>query len=410
MVFLSDEDEFMRLIKLLTFSLIFSALSLNAHAESEADFQTWLTSFKQQAFTAGIKQTTLDQAFAGVTLNKRVLELDRRQPEFTQTFWEYFEARVTDWRIDTGVELYEKHRPLLDEVTDKYGVPGRYLIAFWGMETNYGSYTGKMPIIESLATLAYDPRRSEFFSKQLMYALRIIDQGHVQAKDMKGSWAGAMGQTQFMPYNYIHYAVDGNNSGKKDLWNELPDVFHSSGNFLNNLTWKKEENWGREVKLPTTFNYALADGKTMRPLTEWSKMGIKIADGRDIPAVDIQAALLLPSDYRGPAFLVYHNFFVIKRWNNSNSYALAVGHLADRIIGRAPLVATKPADDKALTKQEISEIQRHLTRLGYPVGGLDGVAGSKTRQALRKFQIDRNLPADGFPSLHLLNKIKEASN
>lgn len=399
---------FMRLIQFLTLTLFFVMGS--AQAQTEAEFQAWIGDFKQKALKQGIKPSTLDHAFADVKLNTRVLELDRRQPEFTQTFWEYFEARVTDWRIETGLKLYEKNRALLDEVTDKYGVPGRYLVAFWGMETNYGRFTGNTPIIEALATLAFDPRRSEFFSNQLMDALRILDQGHVSVKDMKGSWAGAMGQTQFMPYNYLHYAVDGDNSGTKDLWNSLPDVFHSSGHFLKKLGWKAEENWGREVILPEPFDYALADGKTMRPLSEWQKMGIKLADGRDIPSVEIEAALLLPGDYRGPVFLVYHNFFVIKRWNNSNSYALAVGHLADRLIGRDALVASKPADDKSLTKTQISEMQKHLKNLGYPAGGIDGVAGTKTRQAIRDFQTDRNIPADGFPSLHLLNKIRESTH
>lgn len=396
---------FARLITSLFLALSF--LVSHAYAQSEADFQIWLTNFKQQALKQGISQPTLDSAFADVKLNTKVLELDRRQPEFTQTFWEYFEARVTDWRIETGLKLYEQNRALLDEVTDKYGVPGRYLIAFWGLETNYGRFTGNTPIIEALATLAFDPRRSEFFSNQLIDALRIIDQGHVSVKDMKGSWAGAMGQTQFMPYNYLKYAIDGDNSGTKDLWNSLPDVFHSSGHFLKELGWKAEQNWGREVVLPDAFNYALADGKTLRSLSEWAKMGIKLADGRDIPAVDIEAALLLPSDYRGPVFLVYHNFFVIKRWNNSNSYALSVGHLADRLVGREPLNAIKPADDKALSKQHVSEIQTRLNQLGYGAGGVDGVAGSKTRQALRQFQIDRNMPADGFPSMNLLNKIRQ---
>lgn len=395
-----------------TAQLLFAASLILAtpqvSAQSEAEFQAWLTNFKQQAKSQGISQPTLDMAFADVHLNQKVLELDQRQPEFTRTFWQYFEATVTDWRINKGIELYEENRTLLDNVTQKYGVPGRFLVAFWGMETNYGNFTGNIPIIEALATLAYNPRRSEFFSEQLIYALRILDEGHVPLKQMKGSWAGAMGQTQFMPYNYLRYSVDGDNSGRKDLWNSLPDVFHSSGNFLNKLGWNKEENWGREVQLPAKFDYSLADGSTRRPLSEWRELGITLADGRQIPDIEMKAALLMPADYRGPVFLVYENFFVIKRWNNSNSYALAVGHLADRLIGRDPLVATKPSDDEALSKQHISELQRHLRGLGYKSGGIDGVAGTLTRQAIREFQIDRNIPADGFPSMHLLKRLREA--
>lgn len=386
--------------------LCLALLSLQTQAQTEQEFQTWLQGFKQQALQQGISQTTIDRAFEGVTLNQRVLELDRRQPEFTRTFWQYFELTVTDWRINKGKELYDKHRALLDEVTREYGIPGRFLIAFWGMETNYGGYTGNMPIIESLATLAFDPRRSAFFSEQLIYALRILDEGHVSLDQMKGSWAGAMGQPQFMPSNYIQYTVDGDNSGRKDLWNSLPDVFHSSGNFLKTLGWNPEENWGREVKLPQNFEYSLADGTTRRPLSEWRNMGITLADGRQIPDIEMPAALLMPSDYRGPVFLVYHNFFVIKRWNNSNNYALAVGHLADRIIGRDKLVATKPADDAALNRKDIAEMQERLNHLGYNAGGVDGLAGNRTRSALRHYQADHNIPADGFPSQKMLDTLR----
>lgn len=400
---------FLRHLLQATFGLVLMTGFISAHAQTEAQFQAWVQDFKKHARQQGISQPTLDKAFANVRLNQRVLELDRRQPEFTRTFWQYFEATVTPWRIERGTALFDEHRTLLDDVTDKYGVPGRFLVAFWGMETNYGGFTGNIPIIEALATLSFNPRRSDFFSKQLIDALRILDQGHIALDDMKGSWAGAMGQTQFMPYNYIHYAVDGDGSGKKDLWNSLPDVFHSSGNFLNKLGWKKEENWGREVSLPKNFNYALADGSTMRPLSEWREMGVMLADGRQVPDADISAALLIPSDYRGPIFLVYHNFFVIKRWNNSNSYALAVGHLADRLIGRDALISTKPHDDEALSHQHLSELQQRLNKLGYNVGQIDGVAGTRTRQALRQFQVDRAMPADGFPSMHLLNVIREVS-
>lgn len=384
---------------------LISTLSLNAQASNDADFQAWIQQFKQQAVEQGISQNTLDSAFKNVTLNQKVLELDRRQPEFTRTFWQYFDATVTQWRIVKGKHLYQKHRALLDKVTRKYGVPGRYLVAFWGMETNFGGYTGNIPIIESLATLAFDPRRSEFFSKELIEALKILDQGHVKVGQMKGSWAGAMGQCQFMPSNYNRYAVDGDGDGKKDLWNSLEDVFFSAGHFLAELGWQKLENWGREVALPNGFDYALADNRTARPLSEWAKMGLKLADGRPLPIEDMQARLLLPSDYRGPAFLVFDNFRVIKRWNNSNNYALAVGHLADRIIGRSELSKERPADDEALSKTQMKTIQERLNALGYDAGPADGIAGSRTRSALREFQVDQKLPADGYPSMHMLNTL-----
>ena len=403
-----------RTIQMITIA-VFTALTANVHAKSdnfspsETGFKQWLGDFKQEALNKGISQPTLDKAFKNIKLNQKVLQSDKKQPEFTKTFFEYFDRAVSDSRIKKGLKNYAKHQELLDEVTKKYGVPGRYLVAFWGMETNYGSYTGNIPIIESLATLAYDPRRSEFFTKQLISALTILDKGHVSLKQMKGSWAGAMGQCQFMPTNYIQYAVDGDGDGKINLWDSLPDVFHSAGNFLQQLGWQKEENWGREVKLPKGFNYALADNKTNRSLADWKKMGITLADGRVLPQEDMQAKLLLASDYRGPAFLVYENFRVIKRWNNADKYAIAVGHLADRIVKRPPLSKQRPKDDKGMSRAQIEEIQTLLNGFGYDTGTPDGIAGSKTRNALRDFQNKHKLPADGFASLNMLNFLKQTA-
>ena len=379
-------------------------------AETEANFQIWLADFKQKAQQSGISPATLQSAFDNVHLNHKVLESDRKQPEFTSTFFEYFNRAVSKSRISKGKENYKKYRPLLDEVTKKYGIPGRVIIAFWGMETNYGRFTGSIPIIESLATLSFDPRRSKFFSQQLLNALQIIDQGHVHPKQMKGSWAGAMGQVQFMPSNYLTYAVDGDGDGKINLWDSLPDAFHSAGNFLQQLGWQTGITWGREIQLPAKFDYAIADDKTIRPLQAWGEIGIKQTNRQPLPHSDsVRAKLILPSDYRGPAFLVYENFQVIKRWNNSNSYALAVGNLADRIIGKSALSKKQPKDDKGLTREQVIQIQSKLNELGYPVGSPDGVPGSKTRNALRHFQVDINHPADGAPSyrmLELLNAVK----
>ncbi|WP_029408136.1 lytic murein transglycosylase [Thiomicrorhabdus sp. Milos-T2] len=398
-------------IVLLTFALL-AFLSVNAHAESksftasEQGFKVWLNDFKKQALQKGISQSTLDKAFKNIKLNANVLKSDKKQPEFTQTFFEYFNRAVSKHRVQNGLKKYQEHKELLDKVTKKYGVPGRYLVAFWGMETNYGSYTGNIPIIESLATLAYDPRRSQFFTTQLMSALTILNKGHVTLKQMKGSWAGAMGQCQFMPSNYLKYAVDGDGDGKINLWDSLPDVFYSAGHFLQQLGWQKEQNWGREVSLPKGFDYALADNKTARTLNAWQKMGITLADGRNLPKEDMQARLLLVSDYRGPAFLVYQNFKVIKRWNNADKYAVAVGHLADRIVKRPPLTKQKPKNDKGISHTQIKEIQTLLTQLGYNVGKPDGIAGSKTRNALRDYQSKHNLPADGFASVRMLKILK----
>lgn len=375
--------------------------------QNETNFQKWVTDFKKQALKQGIAQKTLDTAFKNVHLNLRVLELDRRQPEFAQTFWQYFNRAVTDWRITKGKLLLKKYHAELAEVTKKYGVPERFLVSFWGMETNFGAYTGSTPIIESLATLSYDDRRSDFFSKELISALKILDQGNVTIDEMKGSWAGAMGQCQFMPSNYLKYAVDGDKSGQKDLWNSLPDVFNSMGNFLQALGWQRGENWGREVALPKGFDLTLADGKTKHPLAYWQKLGLKLADGRPIPHEAMNAALVLPYDYRGPAFLVYNNYFVIKRWNRSDSYALAVAHLADRLVGRPELSKSAPKDDHSLSHQQIIELQKRLQSEHYDIGVLDGIIGGKTRQAVRDYQIKMHLPPDGYPSYRMLKILRK---
>jgi membrane-bound lytic murein transglycosylase B len=400
---------------LVSFS-VFTTLSAQAKVseptqvvETEKAFQHWLIDFKTQAVQAGISNQTLSQAFEDVHLNQHVLELDRRQPEFTSTFFEYFNRAVSDQRIESGIKNLKKHRNLLREVTQKYGVPERILVAFWGMETNYGSYTGNIPIIESLATLSYNPRRRNFFSKQLINALQIIDLGHVSPQQMKGSWAGAMGQCQFMPYNYLRYSVDGDGDGKINLWDSLPDALYSAGNFLEQLGWQKEQSWGREVHLPKGFDYALADGKTQRSLKEWQTLGIKQANGRSLATqIEMPATLLLASDFRGPAFLVYDNFKVIKRWNNSDKYAIAVGRLADRIVGKPILTKSQPEDDKGLSTAEMQEIQSLLNTLGYAVGEADGIAGSRTKKALRNFQIKHQLAADGYPSIRMLNLLQQA--
>lgn len=407
----------MKLTRLIAILLLIT-INNTGHAQSsipenEQHFQTWLNEFKQKARQKGISDRTLNLAFKGIKLNQNVIESDRKQPEFTRTFYEYFNSAVSRDRVIVGKKQYQKHLPLLQEVSQKYGIPTQILVSFWGMETNYGRYTGNIPIIQSLATLAYDPRRTTFFSQQLMAALQIIDQGHVDPNQMKGSWAGAMGQVQFMPSNYLKYAVDGDGDGKINLWDSLPDAFHSAGHFLQTLGWNSEQGWGKEVSLPKGFDYALADGKTQRTLKAWKALGIQEANGQSLLFNDSAlkatqtAKLLLPSDYRGPAFLVYDNFQVIKRWNNSNNYALAVGHLSNRILGQPPLTKKRPKDDKGLTRDQMKQIQSALNQLGYNAGEPDGVAGSKTRNALRSFQVANQYPADGAPSYRMLQLLKK---
>ncbi|WP_321276010.1 lytic murein transglycosylase [Thiomicrorhabdus indica] len=394
----------------LTLSMLVATVQAQSNSSTaQQSFDKWLAGFKQRALREGISKQTLEQAFKGVFVDDKVLTSDRKQPEFRRTFFQYLNRAVSSTRVSQGQSNFRRYQRTLKSVEQKYGIPAEVLTAFWGMETNYGGYTGNLSIIQSLATLAYDPRRSDFFSKELIAALKILDRGHVNLSDMKGSWAGAMGQVQFMPSNYLKYAIDGDGNGKINLWKSLPDAFHSAGNFLQTLGWNPDETWGYEVQLPKNFDYYLADGKVQKSVAQWNALGIKGKDPTGKTQPNTQAHLILPSDYRGPAFLVFDNFKVIKRWNNSNNYALAVGYLSQRIKQGPKLSKTQPANDKNLSLTELKELQNILNRLGYSAGVADGIAGSKTRNALRAFQKSQNLPADGYPSAKILHKLRQLS-
>uniref|UniRef100_UPI0025E220CE lytic murein transglycosylase n=1 Tax=Sulfurivirga sp. TaxID=2614236 RepID=UPI0025E220CE len=323
------------------------------------------------------------------------------------TFAQYYRRSVTPERIRKGRALLKKYRPILDRVTRETGVPGRFLIAFWGMETNYGGFTGNTPIIRALATLAYEGRREKFFTRELIAALKIVQNNHFKLHQLKGSWAGAMGQVQFMPSNYLRYGRDGNGDGRVDLWNTLEDAFLSAGYFLAHLGWHGGETWGREVKLTRRFSrYELADGVRRRSLSEWAKLGVVRADGRPLPKKGPMAALWLPMGHTGPAFLLYPNFYVIKKWNHSYNYALSVGLLADAIVGR-PLRAWLPQKPAGIPRARLRAIQQALKAQGYAIGKVDGIFGGRSRTALRKWQQEQGLPADGWPSETIWWKLHE---
>ncbi|MEX0732709.1 MAG: lytic murein transglycosylase [Aquisalimonadaceae bacterium] len=386
-------------------ALFVAALCLTGTAVAD-DFQACIGELRDTARQTGITEDTINIGLADIVQQTRVLELDSRQPEFFQTFWQYMDVRVTDDRIQRGRQLLEEHRTLLDRVHRDFGVRPNYLVAFWGLETNFGAYFGKMPVLDSLATLACDPRRSRYFTSELMEALRILDAGHIPRDDMLGSWAGAMGHTQFMPSTFNAHAIDYDDDGRIDLWSSLPDAFASSARYLSDMGWRDGERWGREVRVPDDFRWNLAGLDNARPLEEWADLGIRRADGGTLPVADMDAALVLPAGHRGPAFLVYNNFRKIMRWNTSISYALAVGHLADRIAGMGTLHASAPNDERALLREEIEEIQGVLNALGHDSGTPDGMVGRLTRQAIRDYQQGNDLPADGYPDVTLLERLR----
>lgn len=379
-------------------------------AATEAAFARWLDGVKAEAVGRGVRPTTVDRAFAGITINAKVIDLDRRQPEFTSTFWRYFESAVSKTRVANGRAMLARHRPLLDRVSRDTGVPAEVLVAFWGVETNYGGNTGGFNVIEALATLAHDGRRGAFFREQLITALEILDEGHISPAAMQGSWAGAMGQMQFMPTTFRDHAVDGSGDGRKDIWTSLPDAFASAGAFLSRLGWRAGEGWGRQVRLPAGYDYALSGLEHWRPLTTWAAMGVTRADGGPLRAEDGRiAALLLPAGYRGPAFLVTDNFRIIMRWNNASVYALAVGHLSDRVAGRGPLIGVFDRDQQPLRYGDVEALQGLLNSLGYEAGPPDGLVGPNTRAAIKRFQAARGLPADGFADPALLAHVRRAA-
>lgn len=380
-----------------------------ADADAAASFADCLGGLKARAVSKGFAAVTIETAFTGIQYRPRVIELDRRQPEFVQTFWQYFQARITPERVERGRRLLNVHRDLLQRIHADFGVRPEYLLAFWGMETNYGAFFGRTPVLDALATLACEGRRGAFFGEQLMHALQIIDEGSITPDAMQGSWAGAMGHTQFMPSTFTAYAVDYDGDGRRDLWNSLPDALASAANYLRAMGWSDGQRWGREVRLPSRFDYTLAGLDQRRPLSEWQRLGVRLPTGRTLPATDMEASLLLPAGHRGPAFLVYDNFRIIMRWNTSTSYALAVGHLADRIAGMGRLAAVPPKQERALTREEIMELQGRLIRLGHLEGEIDGIAGQQTRAAVRAFQLQRGLPADGHPDYELLTLLRRAS-
>ncbi|HIG88595.1 MAG TPA: lytic murein transglycosylase, partial [Candidatus Thioglobus sp.] len=295
-------------------------------------FEEFLADIRTQAFDKGVSLSTLNQAFKGLTPNPKVIKFDRTQAEFSQNFWRYLGSRVSKYRLDKGTEKLAKHQQTLQDNYKKYGVPPHIVVAFWGLETNYGSNTGSLSLVRSLATLSFDQRRSAFFTEQLLALLKLIDEGKIPM-NAKGSWAGAMGNVQFMPTNVAAYGIDADADGEIGLWDNEQDIFASAANFLQKIGWHRSERWGREVNIPKPFDYQLANLNTKKTVNEWQTLGVRTAEGKDLPNSTMQASLILPMGYNGPAFLAYRNFRAILRWNRSILYALSVGHLSDRLAG-----------------------------------------------------------------------------
>ena len=381
--------------------LVFLTTSVFANSQSFEDF---LNQVRKTATEQGVSKATIDKAFFGLTPNLEILKSDSDQAEFNQNFWHYVNKRVSQVRLNNGNDTLKQNASLLNKTSQKYGVPAYVLVAFLGLESNYGNYMGNENLVRSLATLAYDPRRSSFFTKELIALLKLIDKKTIQL-DVKGSWAGAMGAVQFMPTNVIAYGVDANSDGKVNLWNDKEDIYASAANFLKKLGWEKGEKWGREAIIPKNFDYRLTGLEIKKTVNEWAALGVLRGNGSRLPKSNFKSSLIVPMGHRGPAFLVYRNFDTILGWNRSILYALSVAYLSDRLNGNGKLTA-KSIDEPLLSKEDILQIQNTLNLLGYDTGTPDGMAGPKTRQATRMFQSDIGLIADGYVGYELFQQLQ----
>ncbi|MDP2519864.1 lytic murein transglycosylase [Shimia thalassica] len=370
-------------------------------------FQRWIDGFRQRALSSGISAKTFDRAFRNVKYNTDVIQKDRNQSEFTKTIWQYLESAASEKRIKNGKAALRNHARTLDAIERQYGVDKEVVVAIWGMESSYGEYKGDYNLIEALATLSYDGRRGKFFEGQLMAALKILQSGDTTPGKMKGSWAGAMGHTQFIPTSYLAYAVDFTGDGKRDIWSNDPtDALASTAAYLQRSGWQKGKPWGVEVKLSNGFNYGLASRKITKSPSQWASLGVTDINGRAVPDSYGSGAILLPAGGRGAAFMVFKNFRAIERYNAADAYVIGVGHLSDRFKGGPPIKGNWPEGDRALTEKERKEMQRRLNRAGFKVGKVDGRIGPNSMDAIRRYQTSKGMTPDGFPSFSLLQAMR----
>ncbi len=381
------------------------ALAQPLASEQSLSFDEWVEGLRAEALGLGIRAETLEALDTLEAPLAKVLEYDNSQPEFVQTFTRYLNLRVTPRQVERGQALLDEHSELLAEVQAKYNVQPHYLAAFWAIESNFGSATGGFSVLQALATLAYDPRRAQFFRDQLITALRILDAGHISAERMTGSWAGAMGQLQFMPSVFFSYGVDGDGDGRIDIWNSLPDIFHSAANFLSQSGWRGDERWGREVLLPPDFDFSLTGVAERRSLEAWRLLGVRQVTGADLPVADMDASVILPAGADGPAFLAYNNYRATLAYNPSTFYALTVGHLADRFTGSDP-IQRMPVNEQAMSLADVKELQELLNRAGFDSGEPDGRVGRQTRSAIRAYQEHQFLRMDAYASKALLERLR----
>lgn len=364
------------------------------------DFTKWKQTFKTEALDAGVSVATLNKFLPRMKLLPQVVQADKKQPEFISTFWEYTDARLTPTRIDEGKMLMKRYPTWLKRVSDAYRVPTEYILAFWGLETNYGKMTGNTDVLNALTTLAYNPRRRKFFTRELIAFLKILEQEKWDS--VKGSWAGAFGQFQFMPTTFEAYAIDADQNGTRNIMVSMPDAFASAANYLHKMGWNPDETWGQEVVLPQNLNWAKVYENKEKTVSDWESMGVRPSSHVWQANGQTMASLQLPMGKNGPAFLTFPNFKRVMRWNKSELYALSVCFLADILAGKWTGIA-HPRLTQRLSTEQVYQIQAHLADLGYYQDIPDGLVGKKTRRAILAFQHDKGVDEDGYPSKELLD-------
>ncbi|HZT47806.1 MAG TPA: lytic murein transglycosylase [Hyphomicrobiaceae bacterium] len=377
----------------------------NNNCQNTGSFERWLAGFRQEAVAAGISRATIQAALDGMTLDHGIIARDRKQGFFAQSFTAFAGKLVTPNRIQAGAAKLKQHRELLARVEKDYGVPGPVIVAFWALESDFGAGMGNLPVLRSLVTLAYDCRRPQMFRDELMDALRIIDRGDLTPGEMIGSWAGELGQTQFLPSHYFKHAVDYDGDGRRNLMRSTPDVVASTANFLVYLGWQRGQPWLDEVRVPSNLAWDQADLAIQHPRAKWAAWGVTLADGRPLPGDNLPASLVLPMGRFGPAFLAYPNFQAYLKWNQSLNYCLSAAHLAARLAG-APPFRKGSAEIPEWSQPAMKELQQLLVRRGYQVGEVDGKMGAGTRAAVKSAQMKFGLPADSYPTPELLERLR----
>jgi lytic murein transglycosylase len=381
-------------------------MTADAIRAAAANFRSCLERLWPLAARRNVSRPVFDAQVAGLTPDLRIMDLLDGQPEFTKSFWDYLDLLVSDARIQNGREILNTHRAAFDAVEKSYGVDRYIIAAIWGVESNYGTQIGERSVIRSTATLACVGRRQDYFREELLSALEILARGDVRPEHLKGSWAGAFGPTQFMPTSFKRFAVDFDGDGRRDVVDSIPDLVASTANNLKKDGWTSGQSWGYEVVVPQGFNFLLADRSRVMALREWEHAGIRRAGGKAFSRPADQAYLLVPAGAQGPGFLMLPNFRAIMKYNPSEAYALAIGHLADRLRGGEPFVQPWPRHERVLARAERHELQQLLARRGYDVGEPDGRLGAKTRVALRQFQTAMGLVPDGFASTSVLDHLR----